>query len=75
MSSVDQIRHQVVESQLLTAENADLHIARWREETGAAEDAAGGELIEWLVGQLGLDTVESRIMGLLGPDGRVRHDT
>ena len=33
------------------------------------------EQIEWLVGQLGLGAVESHIMTLLGPDGRIRHDT
>ena len=38
-------------------------------------NAGVDEQIEWLVGQLGLDTVGSRIMAMLGPDGRIRHDT
>jgi serine/threonine-protein kinase len=51
MSSVDQIRQQLLDSRLMTAETVDSQIARWRQETKAAEEAPGEALIDWLIQQ------------------------
>jgi len=51
MSSLDEIRQKLVDSQLMTAEHADSEIARWREETGASEDAPGEGVVDWLIEQ------------------------
>ncbi len=51
MSSVDEIRQQLLDSRLITAETVDSQIARWREETGASDEAPGEALIDWLVQQ------------------------
>ena len=51
MSSVDQVRQQLLDSQLMTAEAADTQIARWQDETKATDDAPGEALIDWLVDQ------------------------
>jgi serine/threonine-protein kinase len=49
MSTVHQIRQQLLDSQLMTGEAVDSQIARWRQETKAADDAPGEALIDWLV--------------------------
>jgi len=49
MSSLDEIRQQLVDSELMTAQALDSEIARWREETGASDDAPGEKLVDWLV--------------------------
>ena len=49
MSSLDQTRRQLIQSELMTAETVDSQIARWRDETGASEDAPGEPWIDWLV--------------------------
>ena len=59
MSSVDQVRQQLVDCELMTAETAGNHIARWREQTGAGESAAGEELLAWLVDQQVLTEFQS----------------
>ena len=41
MSSLDQTRRQLIQSELMTAETVDSQIACWRDETGAPEDAPG----------------------------------
>jgi len=51
MSDLDQLRRQLVDSQLMTDEQTEEQIRRWQDETGAAEDAPGDELIGWLVEQ------------------------
>jgi serine/threonine-protein kinase len=49
MSSVDQVRQQLLDSRLMTDEAADQQIARWQDETKAADDTPGEALIDWLV--------------------------
>jgi serine/threonine protein kinase len=49
MSSVQDIRRGLVESQLLTPDAVDEHVAQWRQQTGAAADAPAEPLIAWLV--------------------------
>ena len=51
MTRVDETRQQLIESELMTAETAEAHIARWRQETGASEDAPGEEWVDWLVAE------------------------
>ena len=49
MRSLDDIRQQLVESELMTAQALDSEIARWRDQTGASDDAPGEGLVDWLV--------------------------
>jgi len=49
MSSLEETRRQLIQSELMTAETVDSQIARWRDETGASEDAPGEPWIDWLV--------------------------
>ena len=51
MTRVDETRQQLIESELMTAETAEAHIARWRQETGASEDTPGEEWVDWLVAE------------------------
>jgi serine/threonine-protein kinase len=51
MISIDGVRQQLIDSQLMTAEGADRHISRWREQTGASDDTPGDVLLDWLVQQ------------------------
>ena len=53
MSTVSQVRQQLIDSRLTTPETAERQIARWREQTGASQETSGAELVAWLVqGQL-----------------------
>ena len=47
MVSVEKIRQQLIDSQLMTAEDVDGQIERWREDTGTDGDA-GDALVDWL---------------------------
>jgi len=49
MSSLEDTRRQLIQSELMTADTVDSQIARWRDETGASEDAPGEPWIDWLV--------------------------
>ncbi len=49
MSSMDEIRQQLIDGGLMTAETLDSEVALWREETGVSDDAAGEGLVDRLV--------------------------
>ena len=49
--TVSQVRQQLIGGQIMTAETADSHIARWRAETGASQATCGAALVAWLVEQ------------------------
>jgi serine/threonine protein kinase len=51
MASIDAVRQQLIESELLRVEAADQHISRWREQTGASDDTPGEGLVDWLLKQ------------------------
>ncbi len=51
MSTVSQVRQQLIDSRCMTAENADLQIARWQDQTGVSPQTSGTELITWMVDQ------------------------
>lgn len=51
MSTVSQVRRQLIGGQFMTPETADLHIARWREHAGAPQETSGPQLVAWLVDQ------------------------
>ncbi len=49
MSSVEDIRRGLVESQLMTPDAVDGHVAKWRQQSGAAANAPAEQLVDWLV--------------------------
>jgi len=51
MSSLEETRRRLIHSELMTAEAVDSQVARWREDTGATDDAPGESCIDWLVQQ------------------------
>ena len=68
MRSVQNIRQQLIDSQLLAAEDIDVQIERWREDTGTAGDT-GEALVDWLVQQQLLTEFQAEAMraGQTGP--------
>lgn len=49
MTTVDEIHASLVESELMGGDEADRHIAAWREATGEKGDESGAALADWLV--------------------------
>ncbi len=68
MVSVEKIRQQLIDSQLMTAEDVDGQIERWREDTGTDGDA-GDALVDWLEQQqlLHQQQIRKYKLGLLDP--------
>jgi serine/threonine protein kinase len=50
MASVQQVRTQLVEGELLEADRAEAEVARWRETSGGG-DENGGAFVDWLVSE------------------------
>ncbi len=51
MPTVDEIHAGLVETELMSGDEADRHVAAWREASGEKSDDAGDALAEYLVGQ------------------------
>jgi len=51
MNSVNDIRQRLVDSDLLTSDDADSHLAEWQEETSAWDDVPSEDFVDWLIEQ------------------------
>jgi serine/threonine protein kinase len=69
MSTVSQVRQQLIGSQLMTAEAAQQQIARWQEEAGSPQETSGPELVAWLVNRKLITEFQGDALraGLTGP--------
>jgi len=69
MSSVDEVRRQLVESELMTAESADEQIARWREGVPSGDPSDGDALLAWLADEKAITSFQADALraGYEGP--------